>query len=74
MTFMNGRSQAVRIPAALRLDTKEVEVTPHGDGLLITPKKPESWPTSFFEEITITDNSFARPEQEEVPKVDALDL
>ena len=39
--FMNGNSQAVRIPAELRLDTDRVEITltPDGD-LLMHPLRP----------------------------------
>ena len=33
--FMNGNSQAVRIPAELRLDTDRVEITRTADGDLI---------------------------------------
>jgi antitoxin VapB len=36
--FMNGNSQAVRIPAELRLDTDRVEITRTADGdLLLHP-------------------------------------
>lgn len=38
--FRNGRSDAVRIPAAMRLDCKEVEMTRTEDGgILIRPKQ-----------------------------------
>jgi len=33
--FMNGNSQAVRIPAELRLDTDRVEITRTADGDLV---------------------------------------
>ncbi len=35
--FMNGGSQAVRIPKDYRFDTAEVTVQPYGDGLLLMP-------------------------------------
>ena len=36
--FMNGRSQAVRIPAEFRFEEEEVFINKIGDTLLITPK------------------------------------
>lgn len=42
--FMNGRSQAVRLPAAYRVDTKEVFI--HRDdatGDIILSPRPTSW-------------------------------
>lgn len=36
--FMNGRSQAVRIPAEFRFEEEEVFVNKIGDTLMITPR------------------------------------
>src|SRR5579863_7274005 len=46
--FRNGANQAVRLPQELRFpaDVKEVRIRKQGDGLLITPVKP-NW-SSFF--------------------------
>lgn len=47
--FTNGRSQAVRLPAAYRFDTKEVYIrqdTETGD--VILSRKPESWDDFFI--------------------------
>ena len=46
--FRNGANQAVRLPQELRFpeDVKEVRIRKQGDGLLITPVKPD-W-SSFF--------------------------
>jgi|GEM_PF-764710 antitoxin VapB len=46
--FRNGANQAVRLPQELRFpaDVKEVRIRKLGDGLLISPVKP-NW-TSFF--------------------------
>jgi len=46
--FRNGANQAVRLPQELRFpaDVKEVRIRRQGDGLLITPVKP-NW-SSFF--------------------------
>jgi antitoxin VapB len=46
--FMNGRSQAVRLPATLRFDCNEVYIrqdTETGD--VILSKKPGSWDDFF---------------------------
>ena len=36
--FMNGRSQAVRIPAEFRFEEEEVFINKIGDTLMITPR------------------------------------
>lgn len=46
--FTNGRSQAVRLPAAYRFDTKEVYI--HQDpetGDVILSRKPSTWDDFF---------------------------
>lgn len=35
--FMNGRSQAVRLPKEFRFEGKEVRIRRHGDGVLLEP-------------------------------------
>lgn len=44
--FMNGRSQAVRLPKEYRFDCDEVYVEKQGDKLILTAKKP-SWDEFF---------------------------
>ncbi len=47
--FMNGRSQAVRLPASYRFDCDEVYIRKDLEtGDVIISKKPESW-DGFFE-------------------------
>lgn len=42
--FINGRSQAVRLPSAYRFDTKEVFIRRDPiTGDVILSKKPENW-------------------------------
>ena len=36
--FMNGRSQAVRLPKSFRFEGAEVQVKPFGDGVLLLPR------------------------------------
>lgn len=46
--FTNGRSQAVRLPAAFRFDTSEVFIRQDPEtGDVILSRKPESW-DGFF--------------------------
>jgi len=46
--FTNGRSQAVRLPAAYRFDTKEVFIRQDAEtGDVILSRKPASW-DGFF--------------------------
>lgn len=46
--FTNGRSQAVRLPAAYRFDTKEVFIRKDADtGDVILSRKPTTW-DGFF--------------------------
>jgi antitoxin VapB len=46
--FMNGRSQAIRLPAAFRFEEKEVFIRRDANtGDLILSRKPENW-DSFF--------------------------
>lgn len=67
--FLNGRSQAVRIPKELRLKGKEVTIRRVGDGVLIEPLTAGEWPDRFFEAIRIDDEAFSRPEQGNTPPI-----
>jgi len=44
--FMNGRSQAVRLPAEFRFAGREVYVERQGDAVILTPK-PLGWDDLF---------------------------
>lgn len=54
--FMNGRSQAVRLPKEFRFDGDEVLVQKRGNSVVLTPK-PRSWRT-FFEEVPLPSDDF----------------
>ena len=43
--FMNGRSQAVRLPKAFRFEGSEVYIKHTPQGVLIVPKEPSVWDT-----------------------------
>lgn len=53
--FMNGRSQAVRLPKEFRFDTDEVYITKQGDNIIISPKKP-TWDEFFDTESVFTED------------------
>ena len=51
--FMSGRSQAIRLPAKLRMEAKEVQIEKIGNGLWIRPQsEPDQnlgvWLQSFY--------------------------
>jgi antitoxin VapB len=53
--FTNGRSQAVRLPAAYRFDTEEVFIRKDLEtGDVILSRKPETW-DDFFAALKTTD-------------------
>ena len=53
--FTNGRSQAVRLPAAFRFDTKEVFIRQDAKtGDVILSRKPTTW-DGFFAALQATD-------------------
>lgn len=54
--FLNGRSQAIRIPKDFRVDTNEVYIEKVGDTLVITPKKNNHW-DRLFETLNEIDTS-----------------
>ena len=46
--FMNGRSQAVRLPKEFRFEGAEVEVRRDGDSVVLSPVHDDAW-TRFLE-------------------------
>lgn len=50
--FWTGRSQAVRLPKAFRVSTREVSVRRQGEALVLEPVEPErdakGWPLAFW--------------------------
>ena len=53
--FMNGRSQAIRLPAAFRFEEKEVFIRRDANtGDLILSRRPENW-DSFFMALASAD-------------------
>ncbi len=54
--FMNGRSQAVRLPKEYRFDTDEVYISKRGQNIIISEKKP-TW-DEFFDSKSAFDDNF----------------
>ncbi len=54
--FMNGRSQAVRLPKEYRFDTEEVYITKQGQNVILSAKKP-TW-DEFFDSRPVFDDDF----------------
>ena len=65
--FVNGGSQAVRVPKEFKFDSTEVEIWKNGEVVSMRPVKKRSWPKGFFEAIRITDPAFKRQPQGKLP-------
>ena len=71
--FMNGRSQAVRLPAVFRFDCKEVFIRKDPDtGDIILSRKPGSWDDFFklMETIEVPEEFMADRDNELPPERD----
>jgi antitoxin VapB len=62
--FMNGRSQAVRLPKELRFECDEVFIRKQGDQVIISPKST-SWDDFFTQDSAFDDKFLANREQPE---------
>jgi len=65
--FMNGRSQAVRLPKECRFDCDEVYVEKQGDKVIISAVKP-GW-DEFFDTVSVFDDDFLS-DREDLPPQD----
>lgn len=67
--FMSGRSQAIRLPAKLRLAAKEVLIEQRGDGLWIRPEPDPSqnmgdWLQAFYANTSALPDEFLTERQD----------
>ena len=46
--FQNGRSQAVRLPKAFRMQGDEVTVRREGDAVILEPIRKRAWPRGYW--------------------------
>jgi virulence-associated protein VagC len=65
-------AQAVKLPDDFRFDATTVWISRQGTAVLLQPRKPASWPATFFDEIRIDDPAFARPDQGTTPPAPQL--
>lgn len=49
--FMNGRSQAVRLPREFRFPGKEVRVRREGDAVILEPLVARGWPRGYWRRL-----------------------
>ena len=64
--FMNGRSQAVRLPKEYRFNTDEVYITKQGENIIISAKKP-TW-DDFFDSESSFDDDFLKDRLDTLPQ------
>ena len=64
--FMNGRSQAIRLPKEFRFEGDEVYIWKNGDEVIISSTKP-TW-DQFFDTPTAFDDDFLADRNDEQPQ------
>ena len=64
--FMNGRSQAVRLPKEFRFETEEVFIWKE-EGRVILTSKPKSW-RDFFETVPLPSEDFMSERMDLIPQ------
>lgn len=64
--FMNGRSQAVRLPKEFRFDTQEVYISRQGQHVILSAKKP-TW-DDFFNTRPAFDDDFLADRHDSPPQ------
>jgi antitoxin VapB len=64
--FMNGQSQAVRLPKEYRFDTDEVYISKQGQNVIISAKKP-TW-DEFFDSKSTFDDDFLNDRFDTLPQ------
>ncbi len=64
--FMNGRSQAVRLPKEFRFDTDEVYISRQGQNIIISEKRP-NW-DEFFDSKPAFDDDFLKDRLDTQPQ------
>jgi antitoxin VapB len=72
--FMSGRSQAIRLPARLRLDASEVRIERVGNALWVQPEpavnqSPADWLAGFYESTEKLPETFLQDRADAAPQV-----
>jgi antitoxin VapB len=69
--FINGGSQAVRLPKEFRFEGEEVRVRRLGQGVVLEPVTPVSWPSGYWTRMPrIEDADWTRPDDAPPPKIE----
>lgn len=68
--FMNGRSQAIRLPVKFRFSGREVIIEKHGDTVTLRPK-PCGW-DDFFAHTSKVPADFMSDRQDPPPEIREL--
>lgn len=69
--FMNGGSQAVRLPKEFRFEGDEVRVRRLGQGVVLEPMTPISWPSGYWARMPrIEDADWRRPDDAPPPRIE----
>ena len=71
-TVTSEGGQTVRLPKGFHIPTAIVGVRHEGETIVLEPLKGNTWPEGFFESIRVTDPTFIRPEQGQLPSVKEL--
>jgi antitoxin VapB len=68
--FMNGRSQAVRLPAEFRFEGKEVYIEKQGDAVILRPKIEtlSQWLEDFYARHEPLPDDFLADRNDEPPQ------
>jgi antitoxin VapB len=71
--FMSGRSQALRLPARLRLDATEVRIEKIGDDLWVHPERPleadlGQWLQHFYDTTEPLPEHFLADREDPLPQ------
>lgn len=64
--FMNGRSQAVRLPKEFRFECDEVFIRKQGEDIVISAK-PHTW-DDFFDQSPAFDSEFMSDREQSAPQ------
>ena len=64
--FMNGRSQAVRLPKEFRFVGSEVLIRKEGENIILSPR-PSSW-DAFFKETPLPSEDFMATREDLPPQ------
>ncbi len=72
--FMSGRSQAIRLPAKLRMDAKEVSIEQIGSALWVQPQAKAGgslgdWLAGFYQTSEALPESFLAERADSPPQV-----